>query len=284
LVGLLVPSDLEPCLGALLVGAGEVVLAGAAEHDAGAGLRGGAVKAEVADAAVPLGLVLRASLSDLGQPRLQVDDVVQRALRHTRLPGALGRVPGAGTGGGVTADRRGRGDTALRGGALPRVRVPGPVLGVREALAPLLLVRALPREPPPAAAHAARLHGRLDRRRLLAVVHHGHQRHLWNEFKKRKGITQIAPGIYSRPEQIGKGANKKRRKRAVNTSRAGGVEEIKRESTAQCGRGRSREEARQQKSKAGGGYTLQRIEIRRSLRDWIFQVVRRRSIAVDRGR
>jgi hypothetical protein len=180
--GLLVASDLEPGLGALLVGTGEVVLARAAEHDAGAGLGGGAVEAEVADAAVPLGLV-RAGLDDLSQPGLQVDDAVQRALRHARLPGALGRgrgrgrVPAAGTGGaGVAADGRGRGDTVLQlqGGALARVRVPGPILGVREALAPLVVVvgALLPREPPGDAAHAAPLHGRRDRR-LLAAVRHG---------------------------------------------------------------------------------------------------------------
>jgi hypothetical protein len=175
--GLLVASDLEPGLGALLVGTGEVVLARAAEHDAGAGLGGGAVEAEVADAAVPLGLV-RAGLDDLSQPGLQVDDAVQRALRHARLPGAFGRgcgcVPAAGAG--VAADGRGRGDTVLQlqGGALARVRVPGPILGVREALAPLVVVvgALLPREPPRDAGHAVPLHGRRDRR-LLAAVRHG---------------------------------------------------------------------------------------------------------------
>jgi hypothetical protein len=63
------------------MGAREVVLAGAAEHDAVAGLGGGALEPEVADAAVALGL------RDVGEPGLQVD-VVQRALRHARLPAA----------------------------------------------------------------------------------------------------------------------------------------------------------------------------------------------------
>jgi hypothetical protein len=63
------------------MGAREVVLAGAAEHDAVAGLGGGALEPEVADAAVALGL------RDVGESGLQVD-VVQRALRHARLPAA----------------------------------------------------------------------------------------------------------------------------------------------------------------------------------------------------
>jgi hypothetical protein len=158
LLDLLVASDLEPGLGALLMGAREVVLAGAAEYDAVAGLGGGALEPEVADAAVALGLV-GAGLRDLGEPGLQVD-VVQRALRHARLPAALCRV----------RDGRARGDAVLHGGVLPRVREQA--IGVRQALSPLL-VGALLRSPPRAAPLHV-MHGG-GGRRLLAFVHHRHQ-------------------------------------------------------------------------------------------------------------
>jgi len=54
------------------VGVGQVALAGAAERDAGAGLGCRTLQAEVANAAVLLGL-LGTGLDDLGQSGLQVD-------------------------------------------------------------------------------------------------------------------------------------------------------------------------------------------------------------------
>jgi hypothetical protein len=171
------------------VGAREVVLAGAAEHDAGARLGSGALEPEVADAADALGLVW-AGLRDLGHPGLQVD-VVQRALRQARLPSALGRVRRGGA-----ADRRAQRDAVLHGGLLPRLRVQGQVLGVREALAPLL-------RPPPRAASLHVMHGGGDRR-FLAFVHHRHQGNLRNQFRKRKGVTQIAPARSPDTSKLGR--------------------------------------------------------------------------------
>uniref|UniRef100_K3XKD6 Uncharacterized protein n=1 Tax=Setaria italica TaxID=4555 RepID=K3XKD6_SETIT len=291
--GLTVASDLEPGLRALFVGAGEVVLAGATEHDAGAGLGGGAVKTEVADAAVPLGLV-RASLGDLGQPRLQVDDVVQRALRHTRLPGTLGRAPAAGTGAGVAADGRGRG-----GGALPGVRVPGPVLGVGEALAPLLLVRALLREPPPAAARAAPLHARLDGggggggggggdRRLLAVVHHGHQETYGTNSRNGKESLRLPTHL------LPAGANWEGSKQETPKARSKYHSRRSPESASKKPNGNPQLNAADHGKKPGSkkvqsgwrlhAYTLQRIGKTEVAERLVFQVTPRRSIAVDRGR
>lgn len=135
------------------MGVGEVALAGAAERDAGAGLRRRGLEAEVANAAAPLRL-LGAALDDLGQPGLQVD-VVQRALRHARrLPAVVLDAAAAAAGillllrlavVGARADGGAGGDVVLvGGGVVARVRRPRlVVLRVGEVLAPLLLLVAL---------------------------------------------------------------------------------------------------------------------------------------------
>lgn len=133
------------------MGVGEVALAGAAERDAGAGLRRRGLEAKVANAAAPLRL-LGAALDDLGQPGLQVD-VVQRALRHARrLPAVVLDAAAAAAAGillllrlavvGARADGGAGGDVVLvGGGVVARVRRPRlVVLRVGEVLAPLLLL------------------------------------------------------------------------------------------------------------------------------------------------
>lgn len=132
------------------MGVGEVALAGAAERDAGAGLRRRGLEAKVANAAAPLRL-LGAALDDLGQPGLQVD-VVQRALRHARrLPAVVLDAAAAAAGillllrlavVGARADGGAGGDVVLvGGGVVARVRRPRlVVLRVGEVLAPLLLL------------------------------------------------------------------------------------------------------------------------------------------------